>query len=259
MPTSLIPSQPTNKCSFTGNRVEAAWQALRCAAPVAHPYPFEMFSEESRQILVGAQGQAEHAGSSYIGTEHMLLAMLQMESSAAYKILTKLGISSDVFASNVTAAVGAVKLRRGRRLVPTMAVKRTVEVAFGEADRMNGKVVETAHLLMGLALQGEGVAAVVLGDMGVTAERIVAEVESDLGVPLSGRGKLPASSPPWTTNLPEPPVIAGLRDRLASVRFSLKHAVEAGDTEHALKLRSEENRLDIELGRARRRWLSSLG
>ena len=226
---------------------------------MAHPYPFEMFSHESKQILVGAQEHAERAGKSYVGTEHMLLAMLRLEAGAAYRVLTRLGVSYDDFANNISAATAHDKPRRGRRVVPTMAVKRTVELAFGEADRMNSKVVDTAHLLLGLALQGEGMGPFVLQDMGTSAERIVAEVEDDLGVPLSGRGKLPTSRPPWTTDLPEPPEVIGLRDRLASVRFALKHAAEAGDTEHALKLGSEENRLEGELGRARRKWQGSLG
>ena len=93
--------------------------------------------------------------------------------------------------------------------------------------------------------------------VGVPARRRT--VEGDLGVPLSGRGKLPTSRPPWTIDLPEPPEVVGLRERLASVRFALKHAVEAGDTEHALKLGSEEKRLEGLVDRARRKWLASLG
>ncbi|TMB99465.1 MAG: hypothetical protein E6J40_04000 [Chloroflexi bacterium] len=218
-----------------------------------------MFSEESKRILVGAQGQAERIGTSYVGTEHLLLAMLRLESSAAYRVLARLGISYDELANKIKAATANDKLRQGRRVVPTMAIKRTVEVAFGEADRMNSKVVDTAHLLLGLALQGEGMGPFVLHDLGATPERIVAEVEGDLGVPLSGRGKLPTSRPPWTIDLPEPPEVVGLRERLASVRFALKHAVEAGDTEHALKLGSEEKRLESLVDRARRKWLASLG
>jgi hypothetical protein len=46
---------------------------------------------------------------------------------------------------------------------------------------------------------------------------------------------------------------------LASVRFALKHAVEAKDTEHALRLGYEENKLEKELDEARQKWLDSLG
>src|SRR6266566_2049187 len=193
------------------------------------------------------------------GCGHQDVAARGHLAPASFLDLTRLGVSYDDFANNISAATAHDKPRRGRRVVPTMAVKRTVELAFGEADRMNSKVVDTAHLLLGLALQGEGMGPFVLQDMGTSAERIVAEVEDDLGVPLSGRGKLPTSRPPWTTDLPEPPEVIGLRDRLASVRFALKNAAEAGDTEHALKLGREENRLEGELGRARRKWQGSLG
>jgi hypothetical protein len=226
---------------------------------MAHPYPYGKLSDESKRVLVAAQKEAEGSGKPYIGTEHLLLAMLRLEFSTAYRILTRLDVSYQKALNKINAAPDHGRRRPGQQVIPTSRVKRVIELAFGEADRMKRDLIDSVHLLMGLVLEGEGIAALVLEDFGATAERVIAEAEREGGVPLSGRGRAPASNPPWATDLPEPPEVVGLRDRLASVRFAMKHAMEARDTEHALKLGSEENRLQSEIDRARRKWLASLG
>lgn len=101
-----------------------------------------------------------------------------------------------------------------------------------------------------------------LADLGATAERVVAEVERELGAPPSGWGKDDAHRPTLLSRnlqrLDPPPKIQALRDKLASVRLVLGHAVAARDTEHAQKLGSEENRLETELQKAEREWLDSI-
>lgn len=227
---------------------------------MAHPYPYEKLSDESKQTLVGAQREAERSGKPYIGTEHVLLAMLRLDSSTAYRILAKLDVSYDKVEKRIAAAASSSDVRpRPQQVIPTSRVKRVVEIAFGEARRMNREMVDSAHLLMGLALEGEGIATLVLHDLGATAERVIAEVEREGRLPLSGRGKPTTAGRRQTANLPEPSNVVGLRDKLASVRFALKHAVDAKDTEHALKLGSEENRLESQLDQARQLWLDSLG
>lgn len=232
---------------------------LSCAPRMAHPYPYEKLGDESKQILVGAQREAELSGKAFIGTEHLLLAMLRLQSSTAYRILTKFDLTYENVARKIAAGPTHDGRRRGQQVIPTSRVKRVIELAFGEADAMNHNMVDSAHVLTGLVLEGEGIAALVLQDLGATAERVIAEVEREVDVPLSGRGKLPISRPRGSGNLPEPPNIVGLRDKLVSIRFALKHAVDGQDTEHALKLGREENRLERELERATKRWLDSPG
>lgn len=227
---------------------------------MADPYPFEKLSDESKQTLVGAQREAERAGKGYIGTEHILLAMLRLESTTAYRILTRLEITFEKVETRIATAASSSDGRpRAQQVIPTSRVKRMVELAFAEARRMNREIVDSGHLLVGLALEGEGIATLVLQDLGATAGRVIAEVEREGGFPLSGRGKPTTPGRRQNADLPEPSNVVGLRDKLASVRFALKHAVDAKDTEHALKLGSEENKLERQLDQARQLWLDSLG
>ncbi|HKB18384.1 MAG TPA: hypothetical protein VKF28_05070, partial [Candidatus Dormibacteraeota bacterium] len=60
-------------------------------------------------------------------------------------------------------------------------------------------------------------------------------------------------------DLPDPANIEALRSMLESVRLMLRNALESRDTEHALRLSGEENRLESALAEARRRRKESRG
>jgi ATP-dependent Clp protease ATP-binding subunit ClpA len=218
-------------------------------------YPFERFTEDAKRTLVAAQEEAELMRVEYIGTEHMLLGLLRVDSGAATRILARFGVSID----RVRSAVGALRGMHSsvQRVIPTSRVKRVIEISFQEADRMGHDLVDTGHLLMGLVIEGQGIAALVLQDLGATADRVVAEVELELGLPPSGQGKEEARRPTSSSHDLQIQIHA-LRDKLASIRLLMGHAVAAHDTEHALKLGSEENRLEKQLQKTEREWLDSI-
>jgi len=227
---------------------------------VAHAYPFERFSHEGKRALVLAQKEAEVAQRGYIGTEHILLGLLGLGTGSAYRALTKLAIDANTVRSTIATALARDK-RTAKQPMPTTRVKTVVEIAFEESRRMAWTSVESGHLLMGLAIEGQGIAALVLKDLGATADRVIAEVERELRADVAAESLEPgllAKPARSAGEPPEPAHIAALREKLASVRFVMRHAVQARDTEHALRLGSEENRLEKELASARTVWLDSL-
>lgn len=228
---------------------------------MANSYPFERFSDEAKQALTIAQKEAELARRGYIGTEHILLGLLRIGSGSAYRTLARLAIDAETVRTMIERALHAAERSGVTEPIPTMRVKRVVELSFEETRRMGSETVETGHLLMGLVLEGQGLAAHVLKDLGAEADRVIREAERELRTPSVGRGethgRVTVQAPP-SADLPEPPHMTALREKLASVRFVMGHAVEARDTEHALRLGNEENRLEKELAKARRLWLDSL-
>jgi ATP-dependent Clp protease ATP-binding subunit ClpA len=64
-----------------------------------------------------------------------------------------------------------------QQIIPTSRVKKVIEISFEEAQRMGHQYVGTEHLLFGLLIEGEGIAAHVLNDLGVTLKAAHAEVE----------------------------------------------------------------------------------
>jgi hypothetical protein len=158
-------------------------------------YPFERFNEDAKRTLTLAQEEAERSHHSYIGTEHLLLALLRVETGTAYRVLINLGIAIDPVREAIKSVVGRNERILIQTIIPTSRVKQVIEISFGEARRMGHNFVDTGHLLMGLIIEGEGIAAHVLQDMGATLERVVPAVERELGAPstarLKGRGRRP--------------------------------------------------------------------
>jgi ATP-dependent Clp protease ATP-binding subunit ClpA len=140
-------------------------------------YPFERFTDRARKALTLAQEEAESAGHNYIGTEHLLLGLLRENEGLAHAALNALGVELDSTREAIQAALSTAPKGVIFQIVPTSRVKKVIEIAFGEAQRLGDSNVGTQHLLFGLLLEGEGVAARILADMGVTLEKARAEVE----------------------------------------------------------------------------------
>jgi len=134
-------------------------------------YPFERFSEDAKKVLTYAQKEAEDSGHNYIGTEHLLLGVLQVDSEAK-RALERLGANEEAARATMRNVLG-----RGaggiRQIVPTERVKKVIELSFAAAQREGASHVTARHLLIGLVEEGEGIAAHVLTDLGVTPEAVL--------------------------------------------------------------------------------------
>jgi hypothetical protein len=163
-------------------------------------YPFERFTEDAKKVLTLAQEEAERSQHSYIGTEHLLLALLATESEAS-RILSVLGVEAPDVRQVLKAVLGRRERLNIQRIIPTSRLKKVIQIAFEAADREGSTTIAPTHLLLGLLQEGEGIAAHVLQDRRVTIDRVMA---------LRGPG---ASAPePWPApgsrvliHDPEPP------------------------------------------------------
>jgi ATP-dependent Clp protease ATP-binding subunit ClpA len=140
-------------------------------------YPFERFTERAKRVLTLAQEEAERSHHSYIGTEHLLLGLLREGDGVAAKVLTNLGIEIGVVRSTIESILGRNERIRIRQIIPASPVKKVIELSFEEARRMGHNNVGTEHLLLGLLLEGEAIAAHVLQDLGATVEKVRPEIE----------------------------------------------------------------------------------
>jgi Clp amino terminal domain, pathogenicity island component len=136
-------------------------------------YPFERFTEEAKKVLTLAQEEAERSQHSYIGTEHLLLALLATESEAR-RILGVLGVEAPDVRQVLKAVLGRSERLNIQRIIPTSRVKKVIQIAFEAADREGSTAISPTHLLLGLLQEGEGIAAHVLQDRHVTIEKVMA-------------------------------------------------------------------------------------
>ena len=211
-------------------------------------YPFDMFDEAAKRTLIFAQEEAANSGAVYIGTEHLLLGILRNQEGAGLAALASLNVDPDELRRELRIT-GGLQPGPGQPPIPTSRVKLAIEIAFEEARRMGCDHVTDGHILIGIAAEGEGMAAHVLHAMGGDAPGVIAAVERELGV----------ADQAALGDLPDPANIEALRSMLESVRLMLRNALESRDTEHALRLSGEENRLESALAEARRRQKGSRG
>jgi ATP-dependent Clp protease ATP-binding subunit ClpA len=205
-------------------------------------YPFERFAEDAKKSLTLAQEEAERSHHSYIGTEHLLLGILRNQDGVGHKVLTNLGLHIDVVRQTIESVLGRDERIIIQQIVPTSRVKQVIEISFEEARRMGAQSVNSAHLLMGLVIEGEGIAAHVLEDLGAGAARVIAAVESEMGAPPSGRGKGKASRGffrPWRPEIGATSYVARMRAPVpsASAAETLARLLQRPEVIRLLKVR----------------------
>ncbi|MBJ7605123.1 MAG: ATP-dependent Clp protease ATP-binding subunit [Candidatus Dormibacteraeota bacterium] len=140
-------------------------------------YPYERFTERAKKVLTLAQEEAERSHHSYIGTEHLLLGLLREGEGLAAKVLNNLGVEIGKVRQTIESVLGRSERIVIQQIIPTSRVKRVIEISFEEARRMGKTYVGTEHLLLGLLIEGEGIAAHVLEDLGASLDKVRAETE----------------------------------------------------------------------------------
>src|SRR6202165_1302943 len=140
-------------------------------------YPFERFTERAKKVLTLAQEEAERSHHSYIGTEHLLLGLLREGEGLAAKVLNNLGVEINKVRATIESVLGRNERTIIQQIVPTSRVKKVIEISFEEARRMGNTYIGTEHLLVGLLMEGEGIAAHVLEDLGANLEKVRGEID----------------------------------------------------------------------------------
>lgn len=149
---------------------------------------FEKFSSRGRRIAVLAQEEARMLPHNYIGTEHLLLALLH-EGGAAGLVIQRHGLSIENAREAVRITVGVANEVPSGHLVFTPRARKVLELGLREAIDLNHAVVEPEHLLLGLLRQGEGVAIEILDRYGYKVDRT--RLRNDI---VEGLLALPAGS-----------------------------------------------------------------
>jgi hypothetical protein len=143
--------------------------------------PFEKFTERAREALSLAQDEAKRFNHNYIGTEHILLGLLREGEGVAALVLTRMGVGLDAIRDEVERIIGRGDFMIVGDIGLTPRAKKVMELAVDEARRTRQSHVGTEHLLLGLVREGEGIAAKVLKQFGVTLEVVRLQVVEVLG------------------------------------------------------------------------------
>ncbi len=129
--------------------------------------PFSRFTPRARHSIVLAQAAAHAKPHNYVGTEHLLLGIIDEGENLGLKTLTTLDIEIDDLRVEVEAAMGPATEPGAEHLPFTKLIKTSLELAAREAFSLGHNYVGCEHLLLGLIATEDGVASQVLARMGV--------------------------------------------------------------------------------------------
>lgn len=141
---------------------------------------FGRFTERAQKVLALAQEEAVRLGHNNVGTEHILLGLVREGEGIAAKALSALGLEAGKIQKEVETLIG-----RGQEAVQTIhytpRAKKVIELSMDEARKLGHSYVGTEHILLGLIREGEGVAARVLNNLGISLNKARQQVLQLLG------------------------------------------------------------------------------
>jgi len=128
---------------------------------------FEKFTERGRKVIIYAREEAEKRQNDYLGTEHILLALLREEEGISVAIIKKMGISTEEVRMEIER-----KLPYGTNVLTfgdipfTPRAKKVLELAVEEARLIGHSYIGSEHLLLGILREDEGIAGRTLRSLG---------------------------------------------------------------------------------------------
>ena len=130
----------------------------------------EKFTQRARRVLSLAHQEAERAQQGLIGTEHLLLGLLEEDGGVAGRVLRELGLELERVREMIQRVSVEGHFESGKvELAPDTQL--VLEYALEEARKMGHHYVGTEHLLLGL-VRSEGAAMEVLKKLGVTPDQV---------------------------------------------------------------------------------------
>ncbi|MFI8714420.1 ATP-dependent Clp protease ATP-binding subunit [Brevibacillus brevis] len=176
---------------------------------------FGRFTERAQKVLALALEEAVRLGHKDIGTEHVLLGLIREGEGIAAKALQSLGLGLDKIQSEVESLIGRGTEQSGSNYTPnyTPRAKKVIELSMDEARKLGHTYVGTEHILLGLIREGEGIAARIMNNLGVSLNKARQQV-----LQLLGSSEMMASHQPSGGNpAANTPTLDGLARDLTAI------------------------------------------
>ncbi len=136
------------------------------------------FTPRAQQVLVLAKKEAIRFGHDHIGTEHLLLGLINLGQGVAVAVLESMGVDLETVRTEVEkrTASSVEPLQMQGDIPMTARMKKVITLSAMEARALNYNYIGTEHLLLGLLREAEGLAAQILHTLNVDLDAARNEV-----------------------------------------------------------------------------------
>ena len=158
---------------------------------------FDGFTDRARLVVVLAEQEARMLNHNYIGTEHILLGLTHDGEGVAAQALESLGISLPLVRQQVEEIIGRGQQAPSGDIPFTPRAEKVLELSLRESSQLGHPYIGPEHILLGLILEGQGVAAQVLVKLGGDLNRVRQQVIEFLAGQERQPGRPVAREPAW--------------------------------------------------------------
>ncbi len=145
------------------------------------------FTPRAGQVIINAKKEASRYNHHYVGTEHILLGLIDLNEGIAMVVLQKLSVDPEVVRNEIESRVGFGPEAKTVGEAPfTPKANNVIKYAVSDARELGHSYVGTEHILLGLLNESDGVAAKVLQSLGISlesAQKLVLEELDALNIP----------------------------------------------------------------------------
>ena len=162
----------------------------------AAPSSLPQFTNQVKKVLELARSESFRLGHNYIGTEHLLLGIVEDGKGAAIEILTHLGLNLNALKQSVedyTSSHGGARKTAAREFTPR--ARQILGMASNAARERKAEQAGVEHLLLALVEDSDGVAAQVLAAFGVSYSILQSILDGETPTPLRSPQRMPRRTP----------------------------------------------------------------
>jgi hypothetical protein len=231
-----MPASPEMTETSMRPRVPLSTRLKKATTRVQPRGMFNRFTGQARRAVHLAQEEARLLRHSYVGTEHLLLALLYQGEGVAAEALQSLLISRENVRGQVEEIIGlGASPPAPGHLAVTPRFRKVLELSLREAMRLGHHQIGTEHVLLGIIREGKGLAAQILVRLGAdlpgTRERVLALLQAQEEAESQARAPQVASE------------LVDVSEQLTDVRRQKETAFADGQFGIAAVLRDRERDL----------------
>ncbi len=127
---------------------------------------FERFTDRARRTVVAAQDEARLLGHNHIGSEHLLLGLLDVPGGVALQVLESAGITAEAARVQLAEIAGPGSKSPKGHIPFTPRAKKVLELSLREALDQGKSYIGTEHILLAVIRDSDGAGAQILERLG---------------------------------------------------------------------------------------------